>query len=387
MKKIVAILTALFMCLTCVNVMAAEATPDELNDKNEYAIGNIGDYTLMYKAPESWLDYEKTVSVANFCLTMKCDEVPIYLVKGNDEYQLCDDIVNNIISEYDLPTIESYFNGCELEPFKERWITFWQCYDIEPEATPDQPGCSDGPTPGGLPETDPSEPCTEAPVQNPTYDPVIPIKTRPATTAPAEDHIVQPATKKPYPDATEAPEVTVAPTEKAPPKPSGKDVKIHENSATASSAIPSLNIRTATLKCGKRFDINVRNKGKKKVKFSSSAKKIAAVNKNGVVTTLRKGRAKIIVKVGKRKLRCIVKVTSNPKLAPNSVTVKKGKTVSVKIIGKAKGVNNKYKNTEYANIVSKKTANTITVKGRKRGKTTVKVVVNKLALKLKVKVK
>ena len=145
--------------------------------------------------------------------------------------------------------------------------------------------------------------------------------------------------------------------------------------------------RRECLKCGKRFNINVYHKNGRKVTFKSTAKKVASVNKNGVVTTLKKGRAKVLVTVGSVTLRCIVKVTSSPSLSKSGISVKKGKTAAVNIIGKAKGVNNKYKNTEYARIVSKKSEKVVRVKGLKRGSTTIKVVVNKVALKIKVKVK
>ena len=250
----------------------------------------------------------------------------------------------------------------------------------------------------GSPGSSPAEPGEEVEPTTRRYAtdpnvPVIPIKTEPVTTAPVTDapEATEPTLPniKPKPDPpeyTHAPVVTCAPTV----KPTGKktDSKIIENQAKSSaSSAPMLNIKTATLKCGKRFNINVYHKNGRKVTFKSTVKKVASVNKNGVVTTLKKGRAKVLVTVGSVTLRCIVKVTSSPRLSKSGISVKKGKTAAVNIIGKAKGVNNKYKNTEYARIVSKKSEKVVRVKGIKRGTTTVKVVVNKLALKLKVKVK
>ena len=221
--------------------------------------------------------------------------------------------------------------------------------------------------------------------------PVIPIKTEPVTTEPVTEapETVAPTLPniKPKPDPT-APVVTCAPTAKPTGKKTETDSKISEQGTKSSaSSAPMLNIKTATLKCGKRFNINVYHKNGRKVTFKSTAKKVASVNKNGVVTTLKKGRAKVLVTVGSVTLRCIVKVTSSPSLSKSAISVKKGKTAAVNIIGKAKGVNNKYKNTEYARIVSKKSEKVVRVKGLKRGMTTVKVVVNKMAIKLKVKVK
>ena len=71
----------------------------------------------------------------------------------------------------------------------------------------------------------------------------------------------------------------------------------------------------------------------------------------------------------------------------NSVKVKKGKTVKVRVIGKAPGTKNTYKNTKYAKITSKRTASVLKVKGLKKGKTTLKIKVNGVTLKLKVTVK
>lgn len=82
-----------------------------------------------------------------------------------------------------------------------------------------------------------------------------------------------------------------------------------------------------------------------------------------------------------------VTVKNSPTLSKTSVSVKKGKTVSVKISGKASAVNNIYKNTKYAKVISQKSAKTIKVKGLKKGKTTLKITVNGVVLKLKVNVK
>ena len=66
--------------------------------------------------------------------------------------------------------------------------------------------------------------------------------------------------------------------------------------------------------------------------------------------------------------------------------MKKGKTKSVTITGKASTVNNVYTNTKIAKIISKSSASTIKVKGLKKGSTTLKLRVNGVVLKLKVKV-
>lgn len=138
-----------------------------------------------------------------------------------------------------------------------------------------------------------------------------------------------------------------------------------------------------------------------RVKGSSakiSNKKIVKLSKdkNGeyIFTGLKKGTAKVTFtpKKGKQySVKIIVK--TSPKFTNkkgkkiSSVTVKKGKTVKVFVKGKAKEVNNKYKNTKKAKIISKKSASTLKIKGLKKGKTTLSVTVNGVKLNLKVKVK
>lgn len=126
---------------------------------------------------------------------------------------------------------------------------------------------------------------------------------------------------------------------------------------------------------------------KKVVKFVSK-------NKGYVFVGLKKGTAtvKLTPKKGKPIYKKIV-VKYNPKLTSKkgktikTLSVKLGKTAKVYIKGKAGNVNNKYKNTKYAKVTSKKNAKKISVQGLKRGTSTIKVVVNNVALKLKVKVK
>lgn len=122
--------------------------------------------------------------------------------------------------------------------------------------------------------------------------------------------------------------------------------------------------------------------------WKSSNAKIATVTKNGKVTALAKGTSTITATLNDgAKVTAKVSVKTNPKLSKSSVTVKKGKTVKVKITGKASSVKNVYTNTKIAKITSGKTADTITVKGLNKGNTILKIKVNGVTLKLKVKVK
>ena len=150
--------------------------------------------------------------------------------------------------------------------------------------------------------------------------------------------------------------------------------------------IPKINKSSTSLGAGKTDTLKVLNGGAKS--WTSSNRKVAVVSTKGVVTGLKKGTATITATTySGKKLTCKVNVTSNPKLSKNSVSVKRGKTVKVNIIGKAAVVKNVYTNTSFAKITSKNTATKLTVKGLKKGTTTLKVKVNGVVLKLKVKVK
>ena len=91
-----------------------------------------------------------------------------------------------------------------------------------------------------------------------------------------------------------------------------------------------LNKKKLVLTVGKKAKLKVKGT-KKKVKWSSSKKKIATVTKKGVVKAKKKGTAKIVAKIGKKKYTCKVvvkakkkaKVTSKPK-AVAKVTAKPG---------------------------------------------------------------
>ena len=159
----------------------------------------------------------------------------------------------------------------------------------------------------------------------------------------------------------------------------------HVTEPTTPAPIAKISKTKASVKAGRTVTLKVTN-GTVKT-WSSSNKKVAAVSK-GKVTGLKKGSAIITATTTTgKKLTCKVTVTTSPKLSKKSVTVKKGKTVSVKITGKASTVKNVYTNTKYAKIISAETAAKIKVKGLRKGKTTLKVKVNGVVLKLKVKVK
>ena len=230
----------------------------------------------------------------------------------------------------------------------------------------------------------------EAPTIQPTEKPSEITLTEPTTTEPTESTSPEPKeATDPTNSTTPSESATTEPTESTsktePPTVTEPDNTTLPTTPTTTHA-PKLKKSSVSLKAGQTSTITVQNKGNNKVAYKSSNSKVATV-KNGKVTALKKGKANITVTVGKTKLTYKVNVTTSPKLSKKSVSVKKGKTVTVKITGKASGVNNKYTNTKYAKIKSKKSAKSLKIQGLKKGKTTLKIKVNGVVLKLKVTVK
>lgn len=72
-----------------------------------------------------------------------------------------------------------------------------------------------------------------------------------------------------------------------------------------------LNKKKVTIYVGQALTLKVKGK-KKKVKWKSTNKKVAKVNKKGKVTGLKAGKSTIIAKVGKKSLKCKVSVKNKP---------------------------------------------------------------------------
>lgn len=96
-------------------------------------------------------------------------------------------------------------------------------------------------------------------------------------------------------------------------------------------AAPRLNYKKVTLVQGKKKRLKVRNlsrRRRRKVKWYSTRKSVATVNRKGVVKAKRKGKAYIVAKVGRKKYRCRVivkkkvrrKKKSNKKVKINKST-------------------------------------------------------------------
>lgn len=79
-----------------------------------------------------------------------------------------------------------------------------------------------------------------------------------------------------------------------------------------------LNLTKATLSVGGSINLKLLN-NKKKVTWKSSNKKVASVTKKGKVKAKKKGKAKIIARVGKKKYTCKVTVGSASKKSTKNV--------------------------------------------------------------------
>lgn len=92
---------------------------------------------------------------------------------------------------------------------------------------------------------------------------------------------------------------------------------------------PRLNYKKVTLVQGKKKKLKVRNLSRRrKVKWYSTKKSVATVNKKGVVKAKKKGKAYIVAKVGKKKYRCkvIVKKRVSKKKKKSNKKVKINKS-------------------------------------------------------------
>ena len=119
---------------------------------------------------------------------------------------------------------------------------------------------------------------------------------------------------------------------------------------------------------------------KKKVKWSSSNKKVATVSKKGKVTAKKKGTATITARVGKKKYRCNVTV-KNPTLSKTNLTLVKGKTFILKVNHAVGKVTWSSSNKKVATVSSKGK-----VTAKKKGTATITAKASGIKLRCKVTV-
>ena len=284
------------------------------------------------------------------------------------------------VMKYPLSTYEEnydfYVNWC-----KERvdWLT--EYFEVDPSTMPT--------TAEATTEiiTTESVPATET-----TFEPVESTSVEPTETTTAVETTIAEPTSTPFIEPTTSVPVTEPDETTTPYTDSTQLTESTTEPVTADTTAPiptepfmpkSINFSVdAALKAGQTLPFIFPNTGEFKISDTKTA-----VVKNGEIIALKKGEVTITEIIGNISLIHNLKVTTSPKLGKTSITVKKGKSKTVKIIGKAKAVNNKYKNTKKAKIVSKKSSSAIKIRGLKKGKTTLYVFVNGVKLKLKVKIK
>lgn len=89
----------------------------------------------------------------------------------------------------------------------------------------------------------------------------------------------------------------------------------------AKNQSPTISNKKITISIGGKYSLKIRNKGGRKVVWSSSHKRIASVNKKGVVTGKKGGTARITARLGKKTLICKVTVIKKKKNVKANPTV------------------------------------------------------------------
>lgn len=118
-----------------------------------------------------------------------------------------------------------------------------------------------------------------------------------------------------------------------------------------SAPAPSISKKSASLYAGASLTLKVSN-ASQKVVWSSSKKSVATVNAKGEITAKKKGTTVITAQIGSRKLTC--KVTVQPLvLNKEEVTLKEGKTVTLKLKGASKKITWSSSDPQVASVNSK----------------------------------
>lgn len=146
-------------------------------------------------------------------------------------------------------------------------------------------------------------------------------------------------------------------------------------------AQPYIEMGSNKIKAGKTTVVTIKNANGEKTTFSTKNRKIATINKKGVVTGLKKGTATIVATVGNKKLTAKIKVTTNPQIKKSgkpidTILIKKGSCIKVKITGKAPKIKNTYTFKNNIKVLSNKNASVIKIKAVKEGISTLKIKVN-----------
>lgn len=152
-----------------------------------------------------------------------------------------------------------------------------------------------------------------------------------------------------------------------------------ENNVTEVQAAVKLSKTKLTLYVKKSVTLKVKGT-KKKATWSSSNKKIAKVSKKGKITAVKKGKATIFAKIGKKKYKCVVTV-KNPTISKTSLTLDAGKTATLTVSNAVGAVTWSSANKAVATVTSKGV-----VKGIAKGTTTITALASGVKLNCKVTV-
>ena len=314
-----------------------------------YPIAGIGDYAFMSLPGLRTVTMpEAVVSIGEYAFAENPNLVSVRIPRA------CNSISDNAFANSQNVTIIGYADSFAKTYAETNGLRFEAA-----EPTPQ-------PTTEKLTEQDTTEPVTEKPTEQ--------VTTEPVTEKPTEQVTTVPVTEKP----TE--EVTTEPT----------TGKMNE------PPLPTAKLSKSSLKLKSGAAVTVKVRDGEARSWKSSNPKVAAV-KNGKVTALRKGSAKIIVSLTNGlRLTCKVSVTTSPTIKIGkkkwsksaAYSVKKGKTLTVSITGKAKTVNNIYRTTDkkLAKITSKPSASKAVIKAYKKGKATVTLTVNGVSFGIKLKI-
>ena len=221
--------------------------------------------------------------------------------------------------------------------------------------TPSASG-SPAPTPSNKPNPTPSN----EPNPTPSNNPVVPSNS--PTDEPKASPSAQPTGK---PQATKTPEELFD----TPDDPDRMD------KGTIELKIPTIKMKK-NMGIGNKFQIKLLNQKGAKIKVSSSNKKVASINKKGIVKAKKRGNSKIIINItkGKYRVQYIVKVKVKKNVPFNYSLVKfntKYKNVSVclyKLLRRGTSYKISVKHLEKGNKVKFKSSNPKVISVNKKGK-------------------
>jgi len=145
-------------------------------------------------------------------------------------------------------------------------------------------------------------------------------------------------------------------------------IPVFQNSYTVQAASIKINKTKKTLNVKQTYTLKITG-SKKKVKWSSSNKKVATVNAKGKVTAKKKGTATITAKVNGKKYTCKIKV-ENPKISQTSKKIEQGSSFTLKITGTTQNIKWSSNNKKVATVNSK---GKVTAKKKGTAKITAKV--------------